>query len=84
MGNKLSFFEWFAEKERRPGDPPLTPEQETERIRNFVKDFAWQRGAFHDGDCTDRPYSCELCGLQGLLEEYRECVFSAGSKSAAA
>jgi hypothetical protein len=76
----VDFYTWYADRERLPSDPPLTPEQETEWIRNFSGNVAWhsyrQGKAEHDGDCTNMPYTCNLCALEDLLSEYRKEAFS--------
>jgi hypothetical protein len=27
---------------------------------------------YHDGDCTNQIHACNLCVLEGILEEYRK------------
>lgn len=77
---RLDFFQWFAERERRADDPSLTPKQETEWIRGYVAGSAWHR-AEHDGDCTNCPYTCDLCALSGLLDDYYEYRFGSAELS---
>lgn len=31
---------------------------------------------YHEGDCTKQPFTCSLCLLEGLLNEYREYYFN--------
>jgi len=69
--SKLSFFEWIAEQHRHNGEAPSTT-----WIENYAKKTAWEsyqnKQPMHDGDCVNRPYSCDLCILEDLLREYRE------------
>lgn len=74
MKNKLNFFDWFAQRESFGFDENPS----TDYIKEYVKVHAWnvfsKNAPIHDGDCMDRPYTCNLCALEDLLYEYR-CYF---------
>ena len=72
--NKLSFFEWFAAREALEGEILSTT-----FIQDFAKEGAWHGYSdsrpIHEGDCTACPWTCSLCALEDLLEEYRLYFF---------
>lgn len=62
--NKLDFFEWLAKNQ----------ETSLEWAREFINEI-FNGKVIHLGDCTQHPCPCELCILEGLLEDYREYYF---------
>lgn len=84
MTEKMNFYDWHewqecTDEEReevyKDGKKPST-----KWIRDYVRNGAWSPYRFlepvHDGDCTNCPYTCNLCCLESLLREYREYYFS--------
>lgn len=63
--NKLTLYEWYN-KEWGEGD---SLEQST---ANFNEMLINDSNHIHSGDCTQDSCPCELCMLEGFLEEYRE------------
>lgn len=49
-----------------------------------IKDFSFEEFManikyYHSGDCTNEAYTCDLCLLHSLLEEYEEYIFNYSS-----
>lgn len=42
---------------------------------NFSDDLSKSSDIYHDGDCTNQIHACNLCVLEGILEEYRNYTF---------
>lgn len=40
-----------------------------------------ENGFTHHGDCTKLPCTCNLCFLEGILEDYRKYFFNTKEKS---
>lgn len=76
---KMNFFEWYDWQERQPHEKPSTA-----WIENYVKNHAWKSRRFgvpvHDGDCTNMPYTCDLCVVTDLLNEYSDYFFDKAPK----
>lgn len=79
MEEKLNFFEWADANERQPHETPSTV-----FIENYARNSVWKSyrtgQPVHDGDCTNCPYTCDLCVLTDLLVEYREYYFDTSDK----
>ncbi len=75
MTEKITFFDWCEEKEKGLGE-----EHDTIWIKDYAKHSAWENyktgTAIHSGDCTNCPYTCDLCALTDLLIGYRDYFFA--------
>ena len=67
--NKMTLYEWISRDE----------EESVEWSREYVLELLDLQDSniktIHLGDCTKHPCRCNLCALQGLLEEYEKYYF---------
>lgn len=68
---KYTFIEFIAACESDNFDK--IEESAMAWAKNFLENQDWN--VVHEGDCTQQAYSCVLCVLQQLLEDYKEYTF---------
>ena len=62
MTDKLNFFEYCAEQEAEAGE---NVQDWVEHFKKYYTKGVWESYRTgeprHDGDCVNRPYTCDLC-----------------------
>lgn len=73
MKENMTFFEFFRHRSNGFTEEEASSVEWTDSYFKHFIDVA--KNGKHEGDCTKQSFTCDLCLMEQMMEEYRQYIF---------